>query len=49
MRLQHVIDDHLAALYSGTTCAVRDYETWDEADNNYSDGRTVMVRTRIEP
>jgi hypothetical protein len=41
------------ALYYGTTCAVRDEDTddstWDEADNTYSDGRQVMIQTRIEP
>ena len=53
MRLQHVLADIWWALYSGTTYAVRDEDTdddtWDEADNTYSDGRTVMVQTRIEP
>jgi hypothetical protein len=41
------------ALYLGTVCAVRDEDTddstWDEADNTYSDGRPVMIQTRIEP
>jgi hypothetical protein len=40
-------------LYYGTTFAVRDCDTddstWDEADNTYSDGRQVMIQTRIEP
>jgi hypothetical protein len=53
MRLQHVLADIWWALYSGTTQAVRDQETddntWDEADNTYSDGRAVMVQSRIEP
>ena len=53
MRLQHVLADIWWALYLGTTYAVRDEDTdddtWDEADNTYSDGRTVMVQTRIEP
>ena len=26
-----------------------DDSTWDEADNTYSDGRTVMIRIQIEP
>jgi hypothetical protein len=41
------------ALYSGTVYAVRDEDTdddtWDEADNTYSDGRQVMIQIRIEP
>jgi len=41
------------ALYGGTLCAVRDWDTddctWDEADNTYSDGREVMFQIRIEP
>jgi hypothetical protein len=41
------------ALYSGTVCAVRDWDTddctWDEADNTYSDGREVMIQVTIEP
>jgi hypothetical protein len=41
------------ALYAGTLCAVRDEDTddctWDEADNTYSDGRTVKFQARIEP
>ena len=53
MRLQEVLADIWRALYSGTTYAVRDEDTdddtWDEADNTYSDGRAVMVQTRIEP
>jgi hypothetical protein len=53
MRLQHVLADIWWALYSGTTYAVRDEDTdddtWDDADNTYSDGRTVTVQTRIEP
>jgi hypothetical protein len=39
-------------LYFGTVCAVRDEEDpsdEEEADNTYSDGRTVMIQTRIEP
>jgi hypothetical protein len=53
MRLQRVLADIWWALYLGTTYAVRDEnsddDTWDEADNTYSDGRTVMVQIRIEP
>ena len=53
IRLQEVLADIWRALYSGTTYAVRDEDTdddtWDEADNTYSDGRAVMVQTRIEP
>jgi hypothetical protein len=41
------------ALYFGTVYAVRDEDTddwtWAEADNTYSDGRTVMTQIRIEP
>ncbi len=41
------------ALYSGTVCAVRDWDTddntWDEADNTYSDGRRVTNQTAVEP
>jgi hypothetical protein len=41
------------ALYAGTLCAVRDWDTddctWDEADNTFSDGREVMTQIRIEP
>jgi hypothetical protein len=52
MRLQHVLYDIWFALYSGTTSAVREEDTnddtWDEADNIYSDGRTVMTQIRIE-
>jgi hypothetical protein len=51
MRLQRVLADVWWALYSGTTYAVRDedtdYDTWDEADNTYSDGRTVRVQIQI--
>ena len=53
MRLQLVLDDVWSALYSGTVRAVReedtDDDTWGEADNIYSDGRTVMTQIRIEP
>ena len=53
MRLQHNLVSIWGALYSGTVCAVRDEDTddftWDEADNTYSDGRTVMIQIRIEP
>ena len=53
MRLQHNLVSVWEALYSGTVCAVRDADTddstWDEADNTYSDGRTVMIQIRIEP
>lgn len=40
-------------LYSGTLCAVRDWDTddstWDETDCSYSDGREVLTQIRIEP
>jgi hypothetical protein len=53
MSLQHNLVSIWEALYSGTVCAVRDWDTddctWDEADNTYSDGREVMVQIRIEP
>jgi hypothetical protein len=52
IRLQRVLADIWWALYLGTTYAVRDENTdgtWDEADNTYSDGRTVMVQIQIEP
>lgn len=41
------------ALYSGTVCAARDRNTpdntYDWADNTYSDGRTVIAQKRVEP
>lgn len=41
------------ALYSGTLYAVRDRNTpdntYDWADNTYSDGRTVIAQKRVEP
>ena len=41
------------ALYSGTVCAVRDWDTdditWDEAANTYSDGRRVRNQASVEP
>jgi hypothetical protein len=53
MSLQHDLVSVWEALYFGTVCAVRDWDTddctWDEADNTYSDGRQVMVQIRIEP
>ena len=53
MSLQHNLVSLWEALYFGTVCAVRDWDTddctWDEADNTYSDGRQVMVQIRIEP
>jgi hypothetical protein len=53
IRLQHNLVSIWEALYFGTVCAVRDWDTddctWDEADNTYSDGRQVMVQIRIEP
>ena len=49
MSLQHNLVSLWEALYFGTVCAVRDWDTddrtWDEADNTYSDGRQVMVRS----
>jgi hypothetical protein len=53
MSLQHNLVSIWEALYSGTVCAVRDWDTddctWDETDNTYSDGRQVMLQIRIEP
>ena len=53
MSLQHELVSVWEALYFGTACAVRDWDTdddtWDEADNTYSDGRQVMMQIRIEP
>jgi hypothetical protein len=53
MSLQHDLVSVWEALYFGTVCAVRDWDTddctWDEADNTYSDGRQVMLQIRIEP
>jgi hypothetical protein len=53
MSLQHNLVSIWEALYFGTVCAVRDWDTddctWDVADNTYSDGREVMVQIRIEP
>jgi hypothetical protein len=53
MSLQHELVSVWEALYFGTVCAVRDWDTddctWDEADNTYSDGRPVMIQIRIEP
>jgi hypothetical protein len=53
MSLQENLFHIWEALYAGTLCAVRDWETddctWDEADNTYSDGRQVMIQIRIEP
>lgn len=41
------------ALYAGTLSAVRDEDSddwmWSVADNTYSDGRSVMIWTRVEP
>jgi hypothetical protein len=41
------------ALYAGTLCAVRDWDTddstWDWADDTYGDGRQVIIQVRIEP
>jgi hypothetical protein len=52
-RLQRQVVDVWEELYCGTVWAVRDEDTddstWDEADNTYSDGRTVMTQVRIEP
>jgi hypothetical protein len=53
MSLQDELVRLWEALYFGTLCAVRDENTpdctWDEADNTYSDGRTVKFQARIEP
>jgi hypothetical protein len=53
MSLQEMVFRSWEGLYSGTVCAVRDWDTddctWDEADNTYSDGRPVMIQIRIEP
>lgn len=53
MRLQEGLRTVLDALYAGTLCAVRDWETedstWDNADNTYSDGRQVLTQIQIEP
>jgi hypothetical protein len=53
MSLQHELVSVWEALYFGTVCAVRDWDTddctWDEADNTYSDRRQVMIQIRIEP
>jgi hypothetical protein len=53
MSLQDKLFSIWEALYGGTVCAVRDWDTddctWDEADNTYSDGRQVMLQIRIEP
>lgn len=47
MDLQHQLLEIWQNLYSGTTCAVRDWDTddrtWDWADNHYSDGSEVMT------
>ncbi|MCB0935403.1 MAG: hypothetical protein KDB55_05225 [Mycobacterium sp.] len=51
--LQRTLVDVWADLYGGTLCAVRDEDTddstWNQVDNTYSDGRSVMVCSRIEP
>ena len=53
MSLQSNLVDIWEALYAGTLCAVRDWDTddstWDLADNTYSDGREVKIKIRIEP
>jgi hypothetical protein len=53
MSLQHELVSVWEALYAGTLCAVRDWDTddctWDEADNTYSDGRQVRIQIRVEP
>jgi hypothetical protein len=53
MSLQRELHRVWEALYFGTVYAVRDMDTddwtWAEADNTYSDGRTVMTQIRIEP
>jgi hypothetical protein len=49
MTLQENLFHIWEALYAGTVGAVRDWDTPDEADNTYSDGRQVMIQTRIEP
>jgi hypothetical protein len=53
MSLQDELVRVWESLYFGTVYAVRDEDTddatWDEADNTYSDGRPVMIQSRIEP
>jgi hypothetical protein len=53
MSLQTTLFHIWQALYAGTLCAVRDWDTddctWDQAENTYSDGREVMIQIRIEP
>jgi hypothetical protein len=53
MSLQEEVVRIWEALYFGTVCAVRDWDTddctWDDADNTYSDGRQVMTQIRIAP
>ena len=53
MSLQTNLFEIWEALYAGTLCAVRDWNTddctWDVADNTYSDGRPVVIQIRIEP
>ena len=47
MHMQTTLVRIWEALYSGTVCAVRDFDsddhTWDWADNTYSNGCTVMT------
>ena len=51
--LQKDLVDVYEVLYAGTLCAVRDSttpdDTWNEADNTYSDGRQVINQIRVEP
>ena len=50
--LQQGLQEVWWSLYAGTLCAVRDSNThdttWDEADNTYSDGRTVIHKIGAE-
>ncbi len=52
-RLQDSVVQIWELLYAGTLGAVRDEDTpddtWDTQDNTYSDGRPVLVQSRIEP
>lgn len=53
MRLQEHLRDLWEELYSGTLCAIRDWntadDTWDWSDNTYSSGHQVLHQVRIEP
>jgi hypothetical protein len=51
------LQDHLVSLwetlYSGTVCAIRDWDTpdctWDAVENRYSDGTLVVTRVETQP